>query len=214
MKRVTRAIRNPALAARYLLVKLGFSRGHILAWKARGYAAPSPDFIKRDCVLRNGLAQSTWVETGTYLGETTKLLAEVGKRVYSIEPEPTLHARAQKLFAGRDNVEIIHGLSEDVFPTLLPKIRGDVSFWLDGHFSGGATHKGPLDTPISQELVSIGANLATMGRVAVMVDDIRLFTGETHSYGAYPTLDYLVDWARKYGLSWHIEHDIFIAKTP
>jgi hypothetical protein len=34
-----------------------------------------------------------------------------------------------------------------------------------------------------------------------------------HSYGAYPTLDELVDWARKHTLSWNIEQDIFIAKT-
>jgi hypothetical protein len=46
-----------------------------------------------------------------------------------------------------------------------------------------------------------------------MIDDIRLFTGKIHSYGAYPTLDYLVDWARDLALDWHIEHDIFIVKT-
>jgi hypothetical protein len=32
-------------------------------------------------------------------------------------------------------------------------------------------------------------------------------------YGAYPTLDELVDWARAHKFHWQIEYDIFIAKN-
>jgi hypothetical protein len=49
-----------------------------------------------------------------------------------------------------------------------------------------------------------------MGRVVVMIDDIRCFDPDVDA--AYPSLDYLVDWARSHGFSWHIEHDIFVAK--
>jgi hypothetical protein len=46
-----------------------------------------------------------------------------------------------------------------------------------------------------------------------MIDDVRLFNGSVHVYGSYPTLDTLVDWARQHNLAWHIEHDIFVARS-
>jgi hypothetical protein len=46
-----------------------------------------------------------------------------------------------------------------------------------------------------------------------MVDDVRCFNPLNLEYGTYPSIDYLVDWARKNKLFWHIEHDIFIAKS-
>jgi hypothetical protein len=64
------------------------------------------------------------------------------------------------------------GLSEEVLPFLLPTLSGDINFWLDGHFSGGITHKGPQDTPILDELVSISKYLRHFGTVCVMIDDI------------------------------------------
>jgi hypothetical protein len=211
MNKLLLALRNPKRASSYMLKKLGASE--FRSWEAREFAPPSPSIIKQACVLRNGLKRATWVETGTYLGETTRRLAQVADMVYSIEPEPTLFANAQTYFQASKNIEIINGLSEDILPDLLPKLRGDICFWLDAHFSGGKTHKGPLDTPIAKELDSISANLGTMRKVVVMVDDIRLFSEHINCEGAYPTLNEIVDWTRKHGLSWHIEHDIFIAKN-
>ncbi|NBO18349.1 MAG: hypothetical protein EBV03_03815 [Proteobacteria bacterium] len=184
-----------------------------LQWRKRGYASPSPHFIKRGCLLRNGLPSATWVETGTFLGQTTQLLAKHGTRVYSIEPEPGLFARARKLFSSHGNVEILNGTSEDVFPTLLPRLSGDVNFWLDGHYSAGITFKGPQDTPILDELDCISRNIDRFGRICVLVDDIRCFNPRLPEYSTYPSLDALVAWATRHRLDWHIEHDIFIART-
>ncbi len=182
-------------------------------WAERGYAAPSPHFIRRECLLRNGLPSATWVETGTFLGQTTQLLAKHATKVYSIEPEPKLFARAQKLFSSQKHVEILNGSSEDVFPVLLPHLRGDVNFWLDGHYSAGITFKGAQDTPILDELASISRNIDSFGKICVLVDDIRCFNPLLPEYSTYPSLDTLVDWAIEHKLNWHIEHDIFIAKT-
>ncbi len=184
-----------------------------LQWSKRGYAAPSPHFIKQGCLRRNGLPEATWVETGTFLGQTTQLLARHGTQVYSIEPEPKLFARARTLFSKCSNVEILNGTSEEVFPTLLPRITGDVNFWLDGHYSAGITFKGPQDTPILDELECISRNIDNFGRICVLVDDIRCFNPRLPEYATYPSLDTLVDWATRHKLDWHIEHDIFIAKT-
>jgi hypothetical protein len=185
----------------------------IIIWGKCGYAAPSPHFIKQSILLRNALPNSIWVETGTYLGHTTKELCKHGSFVYSIEPEPTLYSNAVEYFKSYQNVEILKGLSEEIFPSLLPKLSGNINFWLDGHYSAGITHKGPKDTPILDELEHISENLNHLQKVCVMVDDIRCFNPDLVEYSAYPSLNVLVDWANKNGLSWHIEHDIFVART-
>ena len=114
----------------------------------RGYAPPSPLFIKPNGLLRNGLPNATWVETETFLGQTTQLLTKYSVQGNSIEPESKLFARVHKLFSKHGNVEILNGTSEDVFPSLSPRIMGDVNFWLDGlfgwfHLQGAERH---LDT--------------------------------------------------------------------
>jgi hypothetical protein len=182
-------------------------------WARRNYAAPSPPFVKQRCLTRNGVPHATWVETGTYLGSTTRVLSKNAHKVYSIEPEPTLFANARENFRNVGHVEILHGTSEVIFPTLLPKITGDVNFWLDGHYSAGITFKGPTDTPIAAELQSIDENLTHFRKVTILVDDIRLFSPRTTEYSGYPPLDFLVDWARGHQFSWEIEHDIFVARN-
>ena len=182
-------------------------------WAGREFAAPSPHFVKQKVLLRNGLSDATWVETGTFLGDTTSVLSKVATIVYSIEPEPTLFLKAEEKFRDTSNVKIINGLSEDILPKLLPTISGDVCFWLDGHYSAGTTFKGPQETPILDELAAIGRNITQMGKVVVMIDDIRCFDPRNPEFSAYPPVDVLVDWARKHNLVWHIEHDIFIAQS-
>lgn len=185
----------------------------LVAWRKRAYSSPSPHFIKLTVLLRNAFPNSTWIETGTYLGQTTKVLSKHSAFVYSIEPEPTLYSNAIASFKNYPNVEILKGLSEEVFPYLLPKLSGNINFWLDGHYSAGSTHKGPQDTPILDELAHIAKNLSHFGKICVMIDDVRCFNPQLEEYSSYPPLNMLVEWANQNSLSWHIEHDIFIAKS-
>lgn len=188
-------------------------RNEVLEWKKRRYAAPSPAHIKRSVLLRLGIPQATWVETGTFMGDTAALLATEASRVFTIEPERGLYEKAASRFAGDGRVKPIHGLSEDVFPSLLPTLSGDVNFWLDGHYSGGITHQGPTDCPVREELANIAANLKKFSRVVVLIDDVRCFNPAVPEYKDYPDLNYLVDWARENQMQWHIEHDIFCCRN-
>lgn len=182
-------------------------------WELRKYSAPSPHFIKQACIIRNGILGATWVETGTFLGDTTKKLSKIASSVYSIEPSPELFARAKNSLAHLKNVHLLNGLSENVFPLIIPTLHGDICFWLDGHFSGGETYLGPLETPILEELKYISLNLSRFNRIVVMVDDIRCFNPNIPMYSGYPNLEYLVTWAKNNNLTWSIEQDIFIAKN-
>jgi len=162
---------------------------------------------------RFGLPNATWVETGTYFGETTAHLAVAARQVFSIEPDRDFAANAEEKFAKTHNVQILHGLSEELLPGILTAISGPICFWLDGHFSGPGTFQGPVDTPIELELQHIESLIASGREVVVFVDDVRLF-GEINQYPSgeiYPHRSLLVNWADRNGMTWTIEHDIFIA---
>lgn len=201
------------------LGKLVFSKSHrsrireIRDWERRMFSAPSPSHIKRSTLRRNGNPFSIWVETGTFQGDTTQFLANTAQFVHSIEPEPTLFRRATERFKDIRNVHIHLGLSENVLPELLEQLTGDVNFWLDGHYSGGITHKGPIETPILHELDTIERHRERFSQLTVMIDDIRCFHPHIPEYSSYPDLGLIVDWAQRNKLKWHIEQDIFVSKT-
>ncbi len=181
-------------------------------WAAREYIAPSPQSVKSLCLLRNNLPNSTWVETGTYYGDTSDLLSRHAIKVITIEPEPSLFAKALNRFSSQSNVTVLNGISEEILPKILPSLDGNICFWFDGHYSAGETFAGPNDCPLIEELESIAQNIDRFDAVSILIDDIRLCS-KPHAYGTYPSLDYLVDFARSKNLDWYIEHDIFIAKT-
>jgi hypothetical protein len=174
--------------------------------------APSRSHVKRSTLKRNGNPFSIWEETGTFQGDTTRFLADTATLVHSIEPEPTLFKLATERFNPTPNVQLHFGLSENVLPDLLLELTGNVNFRLDGHYSGGITHKGPIETPIVQELEIIERYREHFAPLSVMIDDIRCFHPQIQEFSSYPDLEFIVDWARKNSLKWHIEHDIFVAK--
>ena len=92
----------------------------------------------------------------------------------------------------------------------MPKLSGDINFWLDGHYSAGKTFKGEKDCPIEDELNAIEENLENFAKISILIDDIRLFLPKSSNYSDYHSIDYLIDWARRLNMRWRIEHDIFI----
>jgi hypothetical protein len=181
------------------------------SWRRRGWASPSPGKVKWQVLERYGIPSAIWVETGTYKGDTTAWLAPRFRHVYSIEPSQQLANKAKQRFQNIANVIIINEKSEIAFPILLPTLSGDISFYLDGHYSAGITFQGPIDTPILAELQSIELHLARWNRVAILVDDVRCFDPSNPEYSHYPSRSYLTQFAERNSLEWTIEHDIFCA---
>ena len=188
-------------------------------WVRSGYRPPAPTFVKRRVLQRSAIADARWIETGTYLGETTAFLARRFPKVDTIEPMPELARSAQRRFQSSETVTVWEGCSEDLFAGILSESMEPVNVWLDGHFSGGATFVGDRDTPILSELEALSSFLSKGGSACVMVDDVRLFAkkheelpGETTREG-YPPLILLCSWAEEKDLNWEIDHDIFVART-
>ena len=179
-------------------------------WRQANYASPSPHFIKQAVLLRHGITNARWVETGTHYGYTTKLLARKFQIVYTIEPSAELYEASSKTLSRLTNVVQYLGTSEQHFAAILEKLSGNVCFWLDGHYSGGNTYQARTDTPIISELKSIAAIINKLDNVVILIDDVRC----CHTIPAeFPSINHYVNWALECDLDWTIEHDIFIAKT-
>jgi hypothetical protein len=105
--------------------------------------------------------------------------------IYTIELDPGLYAAANRRFARHRSIHVLQGDSGTVLGRLIAEIPEPCLFWLDGHYSGGVTARGPTDTPILTELEHVlsRGNL----RDVILIDDARCFSGE----GGYPTLEQL-----------------------
>jgi DNA helicase HerA-like ATPase len=183
-----------------------------VAWWRRNFVSPAPQFIKMR-ILQSAKNVDVWIETGTYMGRTTDFLRQIGSSVVSIEASKELALKAERLFERHTNVQIVYGLSEDELEKILEGLGSEVrriAFWLDGHFSGGPTHLGPVETPIQKELEIISRKLKRFDEVSLFIDDFRCFVKQETDY---PGTEILSCWARENNLSWSVEHDIFIART-
>ncbi len=138
----------------------------------------------------------TFVETGTYLGNTTDAVSGYFDKIYTFEITKELVEMAQKRFADKKNIEVIHGDSGVELKNILPKIDKSTIFWLDGHYSEGFVHakKYDLDTPIINEIETIfTSNIKDFNNI-ILIDDAFEFDGTR----GYPTIDELRNIVKKY----------------
>jgi hypothetical protein len=137
--------------------------------------------------LRNRLGLRRAIETGTYLGGGTRLLAGLFAEVTTIELAAPLAERATAELADLSHVTVRQGNSRDVLPGL---VRPDVPtlYWLDGHWSGGETAGDEDECPVLDELGAIaGGNVHD----CILIDDARLFAAAPpppHDPASWPSL--------------------------
>jgi|688.fasta_scaffold1042340_1 hypothetical protein len=120
------------------------------------------------------------VETGTYLGQSTKFFAEEFHKVYSIELDLQLYNYSKNKLRKRKNVTLFCGNSKEMLPIIISDLTGPSIFFLDGHASGGLTSSGEEPSPIKYEL-HILENFCFIKDSIIICDDARGFDG-TNSY--------------------------------
>jgi len=191
------------------LIFTGHAIAGTLEWIGGGYPVPAPTIVKRAVIKRNALPGGTFVETGTYMGDTTSFARRFSSRVISYEPDRRLFELAALRFKGVSDVTLLNAASDEALQELLPTLSGAVTFWLDAHYSGVGTHMGRQISPIEMELAAIGAHLNTIASCVIMVDDVRGFGVSP----GYPPLIDVARWAEANAMTWHIEHDILVMRS-
>lgn len=169
----------------YRIVEYVRQQRELRDWERRGRTGPAPHLIKQ-AVIKEFAAKfglPTLIETGTYLGAMVNAMKSCFGRIISIELDPMLSERARRRFTGHRHITILQGDSAEVIPRVLNDVSSPCLFWLDGHFSGGITAKGKMDSPVIQELDAILSH--PVEDHVILVDDAHQFDGER----GYPTLE-------------------------
>jgi hypothetical protein len=191
-------------AARQIREWIEFSR--------RDFSAPSPNLIKMKTLVSFATPSGNWVETGTYLGGTSKYLAKRFSSVISIEPSEYFHQYSKERLKKFKNIQLLKGTSEDLFEDALVVTAPQGNLWLDGHFSDGGTFLGTKISPISEELSSVAKHKHKFTELVIFIDDVRLFPRQDDEETGYPQLQFLIDWCKNNKFEWQIQNDIFIAQ--
>lgn len=150
-----------------------------------------------------------FVETGTRYGTTVAEMIKHFDHVHSIELHKGFQANNRKKFKKeieQKKVNLIDGDSTVELPKLLDQLDGPALFWLDGHFSGGKTARGMMDTPIIQEILSI-IKWKYHDDSVILIDDARLFVGyeRAKEKNYYPSIQDLKDIFCLYKPDWMFE---------
>jgi hypothetical protein len=153
-------------------------------WNNGKKVGAPPHLIKQLHIknLQNKFNAKILVETGTYLGAMVKAQAKFFTKIYTIEVSKEIYIKTKEELKLLSNVDFILGDSGEVLQELVTKIKEPALFWLDGHYSGGITSKGILNTPIYKELDSI---LNTPYQHVILIDDAQDFKGTDD----YPSID-------------------------
>lgn len=177
-----------------------------LLWILRGRQLPAPHLLKQRAIhdVRKKYPCATFVETGTFMGDTVEVMRTYFSRVYSIELSEEFHAKAKERFRSSANVTLLQGDSGKVLKQVIEAVETPCLFWLDGHYSGDNTAKGEKECPIMEEL-SIIFSKPGIPHV-ILIDDARLFVGKND----YPTVAELITFLKDRNLSYSctVELDI------
>ena len=123
-----------------------------------------------------------FVETGTFLGETTLAMSGIFEHCWTVEIDKSLYEQAVRTFDGRKNITALLGDSETRIVEILNDIDAPAVFWLDGHYSRSTTGRGAADTAIVAELTRIFEH--PIKEHVILIDDARDFLG----INGYPTI--------------------------
>ncbi len=117
--------------------------------------------------LQKAYQIKNFVETGTYLGETTEWASKHFEKVYTFEAAESIYKTTKQRIGSITNIEFILGESNKELEKI--HISASAIFWLDAHYSEGDTFNG--EVPLLKEIEIIN-NLDIES--FIFIDDARL----------------------------------------
>jgi hypothetical protein len=148
------------------------------------------------------------IETGTYKGETTKVLATFADSVTTIEADFGYYQRAKQSLQRFKNVIVLHGDSGVLIESALPSNQINCVLWLDAHYSGGNTAGVLNHCPIMSELHLILSSRKPSNTI-ILIDDSRGLIGKS----GWPLLSELIGLLSQSSFSSIIIDDVLVASS-
>lgn len=114
------------------------------------------------------------VETGTYKGESSKVLSKFFSEVHTIEIQKKLFIEAQINNQDSRNIHYYLGDSVSKLPEIISKLKGPALFFIDAHISGSDSSWNQKNlVPLFQEL-DVVLSTSKYNNIFIF-DDVRLF---------------------------------------
>ena len=125
-----------------------------------------------------------FIETGSFIGDAINSAIITGfQTIISIELADKYYNIAKNRFKDNNSVTIYQGESHKLLPNILKNIDTNITFWLDGHHSGGDTGLGEYWAPLMQELDAIkNHHIKTH---TIIIDDMRCWKDPNPVHGFY-----------------------------
>lgn len=152
------------------------------------------------------------IETGTYLGGTTKSAIEHGyNKVYTIELQPYLYEEAKKNLSSLiedGKVVILLGNSNQRLSEIMSEVEESVTILLDAHIDGGnykpnVTPDNVKWCPLYEELEIIKNH--PIKNHTILIDDVRIIGKMGWGTGIY--LDILINTIKEINPNYEITFD-------
>jgi predicted O-methyltransferase YrrM len=147
----------------------------------------------------------TFIETGTFEGETSKAMNDLFDELHTIEAsEKYFDISKENLKESKIKVHL--GESPRILETLVRDLRDSfVVFFLDAHYSSGETYGDYLEQPLLKE-ISVILKYRNFNETLILIDDARLLNGHL----GYPSLDEIFRIANLENTKYLIVDDILI----
>ena len=143
----------------------------------------------------------TIIETGTYVGGSTKEFAKMAKNVITIEHELEYFQHASLYLSGIKNIEMIYGSSISHLKKCIEKASGNLLFFLDAHWGPNNPLLGELDIIKKSGVKPI-----------IGIHDMKNPNHPEYAYDTYGSITYEWDWIKNsveaiYGNNYEIKYN-------
>ncbi len=191
------------------LYKLKRQKNEYTRWHNSDSTIAPPFLVKQELLdkYRKKHNAKIFVETGTYLGDTTFYQSKYYSKLFTIELSDMLYKKATNRFKDNENIKVLNGDSGKVLNNIISELTKPTLFWLDGHYSEGFTAKGDKECPVVEELNAI-LDANNYKSFVILIDDARYFNGTK----SYPTLEEVEQILRTKGANAtvKVENDVII----
>ena len=161
-------------------------------WIKSDKGAVKSDFL---ISLKNWFEADTFIETGTFGGETLANAVSIFDTIHSVELSHEFYDRACNRYAHNKNIRLHYGNSPSVLTFVLPCVSKNPIIWLDAHYCGIGTARGSSDSPILQELEVLKSKPESI----ILIDDLRGFYHEN-----WPSLKTVTQALKAINSTYHI----------
>lgn len=151
----------------------------------------------------------SFIETGTYLGQTSAWASQYFESVITIEYSEEIYKKTLDNYRELSNVRFLFGDSRKLLESILPTVEQSI-LWLDAHWCSSGSYGIDDQCPLIKEIDIINSNDKEH---IILIDDARLFLAPPplpNSIQYFPDLNQLLEALNNKKRVVFVYEDVFI----